>query len=170
MKERNDSNLVSARVQPEVMQALQERAEMYGTTVPHIVRTLLASALGLPYVAEEPEVRAPTSLVPFGEPEPLYHTVTAANGMEILVSEDDIAHVNSYNWHALRKGSTHHYYPCRVLSAEGGKVKRARLSHEITGCTRVWHANNNGMDCRRENLLVRADELAKVRARQERQG
>ena len=73
---------------------------------------------------------------------------------KVAIVDDEDAHFAEKKWYAARQG--HHFYAQRN-STKGQERTTVRLHREILaapGGVLVDHKNDNGLDCRRENLRL----------------
>lgn len=83
-----------------------------------------------------------------------------SNGLTAIIDDEDAARLNGYRYYpnTLRDGSV---YACRKRSSgpvgKSGRRHTRQLSHDVLCLAqgaRVWHLNDNRLDCRKENLRV----------------
>lgn len=75
--------------------------------------------------------------------------------MYVIVDDDDWDIVTKYRWSLLEGRYT--YYARRTIKHPDGKQETVLLHRYLTGApkgTEVHHINDNGLDCRRSNMVV----------------
>lgn len=80
--------------------------------------------------------------------------IPLANGKSAIVDIEDLERLSKYKWHVHRYGNT--YYAARVVRSKNSTF-HVYMHRQIMHCPRgkvVHHLNGNGLDNRKENLLI----------------